>query len=303
MYATRDCILPSDSAPACGARPDPRHRCPRRCGHSGRGAGDMGPGPEAGRGPPGGAAPRADHARPAGSDPRDRRPDQQGHLREPGPARPGGCGQAAPGHELGDVARREDVDVQAARRRQVPRRDGLRRPGREVHAGPGPRRLRGRLVQPGVPGSAGARRGRRPADDPPPLQEAVPGPPRRAGDRLPRHRLAGGGQEAREGVRSAPRRDRPVHVRELDPGPAGRAQEEPGLQLGAGPHEAPGSGLRGRDPLPLRPGAPDAPGDPREGRGRPHRPRAPGPTSPASGRTSGSSRTSTCSRARPPCSW
>ena len=219
-------------------------------------------------------APRADDAGSAGPDPRDGRADQQGHLREPDPARRGGGGEAPPRHRLGNLAGRQGLDVQAARRREVPRRDGLRRPGGEVHARPVRRRLGRRVVGPGLPRALRPLRGRRPAHDPHALQEAVPGAPRRARDRLPRHRLAGRRQAAREGVRPASGRHRALRVRELDARAAGHPEEEPRVRLGAGHDEAPGAGLRRPDRLPVHPRASDPPRHAGEGRGGRDRARA-----------------------------
>ena len=255
---------------------------------------------------PGGALRVALHLEPTTldprADPRDRRPDQQGHLREPGPARPSRRPEAAPGLELGDVARREDLDVQAPRRRQVPRRDAVRRPGRQVHAGPDRRRLRGWLVQPGVPGSPGALRGCRSADDPPRVQEPYPAlldgletgylaivsptAVKKHGKEFGQHPVGTGSyvfESWTRGQQVVLKKNpaynwAPAHMKHQGPGYVDeivyRFIPEHQTRLAT-----------------LEKGEVDLIG------------RAPGPDVAASARTSGSSPTSTCSRGRPPCPW
>ena len=58
-------------------------------------------------------------------------------ARSTGSAGPQAAHRAEPGHQLDDLPRRDDVHLQAAEGRQVPRRDGLRRRGREGELRPG----------------------------------------------------------------------------------------------------------------------------------------------------------------------
>ena len=217
----------------------------------------------------GAAASRPDRGRGRG----DRRGRLRQHLRRPDPDRLAWRGAAGAGRELDDLRRRQDLYVQAAHRREIPRRRRLQRRRREVLARPRARREFDQRAERPVRGDRHGR-GRRPghrqgdAEEPARLLPLQYGLGRRGDRRAGKRRR----QQGKAG------RHRPVQVR----------------PLGQGLRRSPSSrtdGLLGRAGLPRQGRVPH-----RAGR----RGRRSGAACPATSRPSPTSRPATrCRRSRP----